>query len=603
MASLYKQVPLSRSDGARLLILKAGTAQDKPICHLYSIDDELTAHHYVALSYVWGLRENLMPICCNQHTVLVTPNLYDALLHLRNPSQDRVLWVDALCINQEDDIEKSHQVRNMGKIYRYAQHVSIWLGKGSPGSSQAVAFIRYLWELIPNRPDFRTFQDNPDRRLRLLFQQEYHDQWVSLGEFLQREWFSRVWILQEVALCREATMLCGSEQLSLQQLVEVVLWVAYDNSSPYFSPQANRSRTTKLGGFMFAARHNLLEMHLKDGPPKPFRTLYHVLRHSGTSQATDPRDKIYALLGMANDIGPNMELLGPDYSLSLAGVYLSVAEFFLKKQKNLDYWKMMPDTPEYKSSLPSWVVDWEWHSKNPTPRPLTGAHYRAGGSLEPAVTLDVDKRTCFVTGTIVGIITTLGQDVRAELAAVRKLKFDRAKDLVIEENYIKASWFQEMEDMAAAYFPGPEGKEVLWRTMVADTDHRDPDDGKADAETMRPSYGATSKIMHAYRQRLPRPDDVPAGAEARFYNTLAVKAGDRRFALIACSDGGGTVGLVGRRSEVGDVVCLFQGFDVPVTVRPAGNSSGSVYTFVNESYVHGYMAHDQLENSVRITII
>jgi hypothetical protein len=83
---------------------------------------------YEALSYVWGSQEDTVVIKIDEQSFRVTRNLYSALVHLRDRSVQRVLWVDAICINQMDSAERSQQVMLMGTLYRSANQVNIWLG-------------------------------------------------------------------------------------------------------------------------------------------------------------------------------------------------------------------------------------------------------------------------------------------------------------------------------------------------------------------------------------------------------------------------------------------------------------------------------------------
>ena len=91
--------------------------------------DNWEAEQYECLSYVWGDPSVTRPILVNNLQVQVTTNLYDALQHVRKRNESVKIWVDAVCINQADVIEKNHQVLLMTEIYRRCAQVNIWLGK------------------------------------------------------------------------------------------------------------------------------------------------------------------------------------------------------------------------------------------------------------------------------------------------------------------------------------------------------------------------------------------------------------------------------------------------------------------------------------------
>jgi len=125
--NLYQ--PLPTGESIRLLRLQPGP-RDEPIsCSLQpaNFNDNLPA--YEALSYVWGSSSDTRPIICNGREIAVTRNLRNALRRLRRRDSTRLIWVDAICINQRNDEERGHQVRHMGSIYQRAARVLIWLGK------------------------------------------------------------------------------------------------------------------------------------------------------------------------------------------------------------------------------------------------------------------------------------------------------------------------------------------------------------------------------------------------------------------------------------------------------------------------------------------
>jgi hypothetical protein len=97
---------------------------------------------YSALSYVWGERINPRIISINGATVFVTPNLFAALKRFRHATQTVELWVDALCINQDDIQERNAQVGFMGEIYKNAHEVLMWLGEEAEDSSLGFEMVK-----------------------------------------------------------------------------------------------------------------------------------------------------------------------------------------------------------------------------------------------------------------------------------------------------------------------------------------------------------------------------------------------------------------------------------------------------------------------------
>lgn len=142
------------------------------------------SHPYEALSYVWGCEGAVggkKPcVVVNGHELTVTPNLYTALLHLRDPFMERTLWIDALCINQQDDVEKGHQVQSMAKIYAKASRVVVWLGESTTGSDEALRNVLMAAE---------TWQQ-PERSIDVYGKQER----AVVANLLERPWFQRIWV-------------------------------------------------------------------------------------------------------------------------------------------------------------------------------------------------------------------------------------------------------------------------------------------------------------------------------------------------------------------------------------------------------------------------
>ncbi|KAH9207808.1 heterokaryon incompatibility protein-domain-containing protein, partial [Leptodontidium sp. 2 PMI_412] len=135
---LYEPLPSPRS--IRLLAILPGV--DDPIrCELSVVDLE-TAPPYEALSYVWGTPDPTLDILCNGKAIPVGPNLYSALRHLRGGYGTRIIWIDAICINQADSDERSKQVLFMNAIYRKAQHVTVWLGEHEGSALTAMNILR-----------------------------------------------------------------------------------------------------------------------------------------------------------------------------------------------------------------------------------------------------------------------------------------------------------------------------------------------------------------------------------------------------------------------------------------------------------------------------
>lgn len=151
----YRYFPLASPRLIRLLALRPAFTDAQPIiCSLkeVSLDDYdgkgASPRPYEALSYTWGARTGTIPILCDGKTLLVTPNCESALRHLRQMFKDRLLWIDAACINQQSVEEKNVQVPLMGEIYSAATRAVIWLGPGLPGDAGMMVRARTVGNAV-----------------------------------------------------------------------------------------------------------------------------------------------------------------------------------------------------------------------------------------------------------------------------------------------------------------------------------------------------------------------------------------------------------------------------------------------------------------------
>lgn len=239
LSKKYRYSPLEK-DEIRLLYIEPGEADSEIRCEMVyaPLYDPMVFQRYHALSYHWGFDKATNPIQItderlqksnrivlpkenkfaslvsqmpssdptkdNESWFLVRDNLLNALRGLRHKDQPLLLWVDAVCINQDpaDEVakrEKQQQVNNMAQIYNSAKSVCIWLGEGTADTDRAMDFVQKVVTDIPGLDKY-FMSDN-----------EQWCDWLALRDLLTFKWFSRRWIVQEVALARDATVHCGSK--------------------------------------------------------------------------------------------------------------------------------------------------------------------------------------------------------------------------------------------------------------------------------------------------------------------------------------------------------------------------------------------------------
>ncbi|KAK3340808.1 heterokaryon incompatibility protein-domain-containing protein, partial [Neurospora tetraspora] len=260
---------------------------------------------YEALSYVWGSEDKPCSIFINGCNLAVGKNLHAALLHLRDHSIERTIWIDAICINQEDEEEKGHQVQSMAKIYAKASRVIIWLGEEAAGSDQALEEIRITAELSTRRLDNK----------------------AGILTLLERPWFQRIWVLQEVAAARHILIKCGSAEVDGSAFCLGLDALNLSNELPADLRARILSVTYLIRGAIFRSKYATSQ---SDNFSLDIRPLGELIEMYHTRGATDRRDKVYALLGMSSD-NPTAAGLFADYDISWKQLFNKLIHFFLSE--------------------------------------------------------------------------------------------------------------------------------------------------------------------------------------------------------------------------------------------------------------------------------
>ncbi|KXH45136.1 hypothetical protein CSIM01_01265 [Colletotrichum simmondsii] len=239
----YKYTPLGERD-FRLLSLAPGRFDDalqgdlitRPIDtyveEASKHENELpeSADSYEAISYVWGSNEKPHHITTSAGAKIpITESLYLCLKRVRLEDRTRLVWADALCINQADGKEKESQIMLVHDIYLSAQRVLAYLGEEADGSSEAMELIERYWRVhIPDplNAGARAFAEDllgapiPDAPTGAGAELPPvgADKWLSVSRFWNRAWFRRVWIVQEFILARDVMMICGDKTVNWSQL-------------------------------------------------------------------------------------------------------------------------------------------------------------------------------------------------------------------------------------------------------------------------------------------------------------------------------------------------------------------------------------------------
>ncbi|KAG4437822.1 hypothetical protein IFR05_006709 [Cadophora sp. M221] len=460
---------------------------------------------YEAISYTWGTSKEERAVSINGKPFVTSSSTYDALYGRSSMFRSRVLWIDFICINQTNNSEKGSQVNMMTEIYESATRVVVWLGK--PLSPRlAIGLLNEMATLPSNVDSYRRYEHMTSSV-----------QWIAMVDFFNLLWFTRVWIVQEVAVATEVIFICGGMTFSWDMLANWAEMFRDPQISALMSltPQSQNAKrniinfgsiATVKRRYRIAApfRKNLKTYKMADAilkalnkrdpqvgnkPNEPTimdninvalmpTSLPFLLTDFGEFNSTDPRDKIFAFTGLATD--ETNSAFAPDYTKPVETVYRETAVYLYKGQEPFSVISCAGIGSERKIKLPTWVPDW---TSLPANAPFTRPGYfddlstdtRCSASGETKARVSFDEAYPDILG--------LGGIIVDEIAfAGRPYILDDFGDgLIVDEtgnrfspkefieNYRWICEAQAMAKHASKYGHGYDAIEgAFWRTLVGD---------------------------------------------------------------------------------------------------------------------------------------
>jgi hypothetical protein len=282
----------------RLLTCKLGD----PPARLAAEDWLPRSESYEAISWTWGPAARDDPEVGIQHnghryTIPIRKNLSAALMSLRYPDNTRTLWVDALCIDHENELEKAIQISNMYRIYGGASCVRVWLGSSCDSSTRAFRFIEQCRD--------------PDTFDKMLYDTKAAKSWDAVASLMKKDWFSRRWIVQEIALAPEARLHCGDQNIAWRDFVEVVSQMSdnqeelrdlFKRSTEFHNHPDYLGDLSELGAIRLVDTHDNLFRELADGRIERKLSLEALMSTMTVFESSNPRDIVYAILWLAKDV-------------------------------------------------------------------------------------------------------------------------------------------------------------------------------------------------------------------------------------------------------------------------------------------------------------
>lgn len=653
---------------------------------------------FFALSYVWGDPTRTHDIIIDDKRLRITENLYTALRELQPSSLGFIwIWADAICINQDDLAERSAQVLLMREIYHSAADVKIWLGPSNENWMRCLRFISNLTEgsfisdvdSLPNAPtvdnnveemimkavmipsgalargvigfgqsiiEVLDILDPPglDEKAEMVQEEDgelslhqemirkfvkwkpptrylkrvENESFVEVADLIDRvfirncTWFERMWVVQELGVADDATFIAsGGRSVSWSNLIRCVCYLHYTLHAPVKSIRNVIGMEKIRQGWNGRKR-------------QPLRDLIRECRYR---RATDPRDKIFSLLGLMGD--KLNAYLKPDYSKSVREVYANVALHFIAQSESLDplcSWQ----TFGRQNELPSWVPDYSL-DQDLAPCPLVAIDggssiYNSSGHnhrykysrMDVAVTHESWSHLRTV-GLCIDLVAVLSDPLQNSEPFGHTERLWNSTIRAAEgylgglTNDVKAC----LEGISSAV----EKYSEYWTSLgdsskyLDATDHlskytRSPDRGSKESivtdgktlylESIEPNLSPHDNyIVDAYaqtllcgrksaRERISKEDirifmnlgEATNSKRAEILTTAsnAFEAGMRKRSIAVTRNG--YIGAVPHNTQSGDFICVLFGCSVPVVVRKRGQE----YLFIGESYLHGFMDAEAL---------
>ncbi|KUJ13698.1 HET-domain-containing protein [Mollisia scopiformis] len=539
--------------------------------YLYIADDEMEEVHFRdsnymirdadtfeprfdALSYTWGSFAEVEIACVvgddgdgvegaipatGDRSLEITENLAVALKHLRYSDRPRLIWVDAICINQQDVEERNEQVLRMSDLYKHADQVVVWLGTSSSNSAKAFEILEHVGKQIEytidtyvvRSPEADPFADWSD------FDYSPFDveTWKTIRDLITRPWFERVWVVQEIQLANSRAILqCGKDRMRWYYFRRGIICL---RNKIQHIPESMIERVLAVGKMC----DPLLGWSLPD-----------LLVVSSFKKCINPLDKVYGVLALAPEGFANT--LKPDYALSpIDGYRATFLEYTFQSQRLSLLHHCHSNQPD--KDWPSWVPDWSNSDKETLDFYLhshasgdSSAHWRyskphilRAAGVQVTTVSYVSKWLLTPKGDVDGFISELG------LEKMRSLRDPTGLSLLDAYLHVMCrGQFEETMD-------------------VPDT----------------PAYLALEDIRTELLEGSSSRNSVLMDPDLRWKSKRRVILTER-----------GYMGMAPEHVKEGDIVCILLGSNLPTILRPDATSTR--FNIVGHSYIHGLMNGEAL---------
>ena len=564
---------------------------------------------YEALSYVWGDMKARVPIKVGSAMLQIGLNLRHALLAIRLPDASRTIWADALCINQEDLDERKNQVAIMRKLYRNASQTLVWLGNRIGQTKGAFADVQRLFD------EAQDWRINPHKRVEPRTGATFKELLLRTHidtVFAKNPWWRRIWTAQEILLAKRASLWSGQYRIDWDTFLGAIAHGAALGLLGDFPMLGvvSQSRSFEID--------DTLALRSTRAFPTPADEMLFLLINTRHRLATDPRDKIFAILGLVRG---DMSTLGiqADYRATTGDVFRHTTMTLLVNSGNLNALGLIfPDDNSAVHELPSWVPNFGSVGAGPTPMMEDSKHNlrstHASKHLITRLHWEDGGTTLVIDGHSEGTITHLGR--------ARLLEMETNTYMTTDDD--NSSWLddllnvKEQLDDFLGFFADIIALSVIyleWEELAANLKPTNPGLGAGDSMlifclTLCAGTLAPEGLIQTYEmfktwvsklEPLRRLRERKVDEGTRTYRILSLVGYIRstwsdygEFISYLTHTYGRKIGatsmgylcLLPKKAEVGDKLVILKGGRVPVVLRPRDDGS---MQFIGEAYVDGIM--------------
>ncbi|CAH0055873.1 unnamed protein product [Clonostachys solani] len=563
----------------RVITIHPGKGDEILSCTLDTVDLDNPERPYEAISYQWGSpKVSKLPISISGKEVFISTTLTNILMGLRLRDRVRIVWADALCINQGDHAERQQQVGLMRRVYSQASRVVICLGAHkslAKESFSAVEKLTSIWLRFQNSPSatLEKSQGILDKRYR---SNVGHVTMRNVLQIFQDPYWTRLWVVQEVVSSRLAVVHWGGEEIS---------WTVVGLAAVLIRNQESLWQRFTSSEASEAAVFGLLNAYLMYRLPSAnFRgssmSFLDVLRLTRRFNVTVLLDRIYAVLGLpSQQTEAGKVFITPNYQILREGLYTRVFYWVTATHETpLEILSTVRHIKRIDPGFPTWIP--QWHIE--PIRSIVGSHHKAMKFNASAncprnplfeVNWKLDERSLTLEGLILGVIKSSAKPIPAELSPKATW---RARQLA-EHN-------AQLEEWAMDHLSSEPKKLALSLTLTAGQDWY----GSIIKEHMDYEHHLKGFLDWTCTQNwMSSPcNGITVGqgslrAERYGQAMRNVCYGRKAFTATGC-----VMGLGPDVLRPGDLVCVLFGGPVPYILRPL---RGDEYHFVGECFVPGYM--------------